>query len=234
MTASVILADSAIISQTQAGFAGREAGKGGGPNGSAHIRRDRWDKRLFKFFRRKKLHHMARRYIDNIGLHMYSMRCLPQEIRQRFKSDMRVVVDYLAEGKGYEPTNQVITDIDGTMRMLYALTGDADFINYIGKMQERQRKGGRVTMCEVIDKFVARGREQGIKQGIKEGLEKGMQEEKIRGATAFVKESILQKQSKEYIKNMLQTCFQLKEEEADSLYREGYEREHEAEIPVLV
>ena len=43
----------------------------------------------------------------------------------------------------------------------------------------------------------------------------------------------MQKQSKEYIKNMLQTCFQLKEEEADNLYREGYEREHEAEIPAL-
>lgn len=88
-------------------------------------------------------------------------------------------------------------------------------------------------MCEVVDKFVQRGREQGIREGIKEGMERGMREEKIRGAAAFVKESVLQKQSREYIKGMLQTCFQLKEEEADTLYREGYEREHEAEIPVL-
>ncbi len=96
-------------------------------------------------------------------------------------------------------------------------------------------------MCEVVDKFVQRGREQGIKEGIKEGiregmkegLEKGMWEEKIRGASAFVKESVLQKQSKEYIKGMLQTCFQLKEEEADMLYREGYEREHGTKIPAF-
>lgn len=152
---------------------------------------------------------------------MYPMRCLPLEIRQRFKSDMRVVVDYLAEGKEYEPADQEIADIEGTMRMLYALTGDADFINNIGMMQECQRKGGRVTMCEVVDKFVQRGREQGIKEGIKEGLEKGMQEEKIRGATAFVKETLIQKQPREYIIAMLQTCFRLKEEEADNLYREG-------------
>lgn len=171
---------------------------------------------LMKLFRGKKLHRMARKYIDNVCLHMYSMRCLPWEIRQRFKSDMRVVVDYLAEDKEYEPADQEIADIEGTMRMLYALTGDADFINNIGLMQEYRRKGGRVTMCEVVDKFVQRGREQGIK----EGLEKGMQEEKLRGATAFVKETIQQKQPKEYIISMLQTCFQLGGEEADNLYRE--------------
>lgn len=142
------------------------------------------------------------------------------EIRQRFQSDMRVVVDYLAEGKAYEPTNQEIIDVEGTMRMLYALTGDTDFVNNIGIMQEYQKKGGRVTMCEVVDKFVQRRREQGIKEGIKEGMEKGVQEEKLRNATAFVKETIMQKQSKEYIIGMLQNCFRLKEEEADNLYRE--------------
>lgn len=80
-------------------------------------------------------------------------------------------------------------------------------------------------MCEVVDKFVQRGREQGIKEGIKG--------EQVRCATAFVKESVLQKQSKEYITGILRTCFQLKEEEADTLYREGYEREHETEIPAF-
>lgn len=93
------------------------------------------------------------------------------EIRQRFQSDMRVVVDYLAEGKAYEPTNQEIIDVEGTMRMLYALTGDTDFVNNIGIMQEYQKKGGRVTMCEVVDKFVQRGREQGIKEGMEKGVQ---------------------------------------------------------------
>lgn len=177
---------------------------------------------LHMFFHKKRIHGMARKYIDNVRLHMYSMRCLSQEIRQRFQSDMRVVVDYLAEGKKYEPTQQKIADVDGTMRMLYALTGDTDFINYIEKLEKIQKRGGRVTMCEVVDKFVQRGREQGIKEGIKE--------EKTRCAAAFVKETVTQKQSKEYIIAMLQTCFQLKEEEADDLYREGYAREHAREI----
>lgn len=180
---------------------------------------------LYKFFRRKKIHRMARKYIDNVCLHMYSMRCLSREIRQRFKSDMRIVADYLAEGKKYEPTDQEIADVDGTMRMLHVLTGETDFIKNIERLQECQQRGGRVTMCEVVDKFVARGREQGIQQGIQEG--------KMRCAKAFVKETLMQKQSKEYIIGILQTCFQLKEEEADNLYREGYESEREREIPAF-
>lgn len=174
---------------------------------------------------RKKIHRMARKYIDNVCLHMYSMRTLPLEIRQRFKSDMRVVVDYLAEGEQYTPTDQEIKDIDATMGMLHALTGETILLDNKKLLQEEQERGGKVTMGYAATMYVERGRQ--------EGRQRGMREEKIRGATAFVKESILQKQSKEYIKGMLQTCFQLKEEEADTLYREGYEREHEAEIPAL-
>ena len=69
-----------------------------------------------------------------------------------------------------------------------------------------------------------------VERGRQEGRQEGIQEERIRNATAFVKETMMQKQSKEYILGMLQTCFQLKEEEADNLYREGYEREQQTEL----
>lgn len=134
---------------------------------------------------------------------------------------MRVVVDYLAEGEKYIPTDQEIVDVEATMRMLHALTGETNFIDNMEELQKRREEGGEITMGYAVSMYVERGRQRGI------------QEEKIRNATTFVKESVLQKQSKEYIKGMLQTCFQLKEEEADSLYREGYEREHEAEISAL-
>ena len=166
---------------------------------------------LYKFFRRKKIHHMARKYIDNVCLHMYSMRHLPREIRQRFRSDMRVVVDYLAEGEQNILSDQEIADVDATMRMLNALTGEAYFIDNKELLQEQQEKGERITMSYALTMMVERGREQGIKEGIKE--------EKARCAEAFVKESVLQNQPKEYITGILQTCFQLEEEEADNLYR---------------
>lgn len=177
---------------------------------------------LYHFFQKKGIHGLARKYIDNVRVHVYPMKYLSRQVRQRFRGDMKIVADYLAEGKKYEPTEQKIVDVDGTMRMLHALTGDMNFINNIEKLEEIQKRGGQVTMCEVVDKFVQRGREQGIKEGIKE--------EKTRCAAAFVKETVTQKQSKEYITGILRTCFQLKEEEADNLYREGYEREHAREI----
>ncbi len=180
---------------------------------------------LYHFFRMKRIHGMVRKYIDNVRVHVYPMKRLSEQVRQRFRGDMKIVVDYLAEGKKYEPTDQKIVDVAGTMRMLHALTGEIYFINNMEKLEAVQKRGGKVTMCEVVDKFVQRGREQGIKEGIKE--------EKNRCATAFVRETVMQKQSKEYITGILQTCFQLKEEEADNLYREGYEREHGTEIPAF-
>lgn len=180
---------------------------------------------LYHFFRKKRIHGMVRKYIDNVRVHVYPMKRLSEQVRQRFQGDMKIVVDYLAEGKKYEPTDQKIADVAGTMRMLHALTGEISFINNMEKLEAVQKRGGRVTMCEVVDKFVQRGRAQGIEEGIKE--------EKKRCATAFVRETVMQKQSREYIMGILQTCFQLKEEEADNLYREGYEREHGKELPVF-
>lgn len=143
---------------------------------------------------------------------MYSMRNLPKEIRQRFTSDMRVVLDYLAEGELYTPRDQEIKDIETTMRMLHALTGETNFIDNMKQLRARREEGEEITMGYAVSMFVERGRQQGIKEGIKE--------EEMRCAEAFVKETVKQKQTKEYITGILQACFQLGEEEADNLYRE--------------
>ena len=85
-------------------------------------------------------------------------------------------------------------------------------------------------MCRAFEELIMEHEEIGIEKGKKEGIKEGIKEEKTRCAAAFVKETVTQKQSKEYITGILRTCFQLKEEEADNLYREGYEREHAREI----
>lgn len=171
---------------------------------------------MHDYFRRKKIPEKAWQYIDNTKLYVYSMRKLPLEIRQRFRSDMRIIVDYLAESKAYEPTDREIRNIDDVMRLLYELTGDTGFINRIAELQDRQKKGEKITMCEVIDKFVERGRVQGIQQGIQQGA----QQAKTDYAKSFTLVSISQGQSQQYILSMLQMCFRLDEEGADRLYRE--------------
>lgn len=167
---------------------------------------------MHSYFSKKRISKKAWRYIDNAQLHVYTMRNLPEEIRRRFQSDMRIIVDYFAEGKNYEPTEQKIHYVEDVMRLLYELTGEKGFINNIAELKERQEKGDQVTMCEVVDKFVERGRIQGIEQGIEQG--------KNDCAKSFTIESISQGQSKQYILSMLQMCFRFDEAGALSLYRE--------------
>ena len=125
---------------------------------------------LYSFFEDGRIAAPVRDFVDNIELHIFSMAHLPKEIRKRFKSDMRIIVDYLAEGADYEPTSQKIKYVVPVMRLLYALTGEKEFINSIAELARKQEKG-EVTMCEVVDKFVARGIQQGIQQVIKALIE---------------------------------------------------------------
>lgn len=111
------------------------------------------------------------------------MKHLPKEIRQRFKSDMRVVVDYLAEGAEYIPTEQEITDLDKTMHMLYVLTGETDFIDDIERLQKRREKGEKITMEYALTRMKREGREQGIKEGIREKLCEQVRKKLAKGRT---------------------------------------------------
>ena len=98
----------------------------------------------------------------------YEMRFLPQEVRQRFQSDMRIVVDYLAEGKDYVPTNQKLKHPEALLRMLRNLTGDERYLTILKEIQKDERKG-EVTMCELLDKYWNDGVATGIQKGIQQG-----------------------------------------------------------------
>ena len=49
-----------------------------------------------------------RKYVDDIRVHIWEMRYLPQEVRERFHSDMRIVLDYLAEGNNLRSDQKVV------------------------------------------------------------------------------------------------------------------------------
>ena len=49
-----------------------------------------------------------RKYVDDIKVHIWEMRYLPQEVRERFHSDMRIVLDYLAEGNNLRSDQKVV------------------------------------------------------------------------------------------------------------------------------
>lgn len=114
----------------------------------------------------------SKRYMDDCKLIVYEMAHLPCEIRQRFHSDMRIVTDYLTEGKDYVPTRQGIKHLDALLMLLQALTGDIRYEEILPLMREEQEKKGEVTMCELLDKYENRGLERGMAQGMAQGMER--------------------------------------------------------------
>lgn len=101
-------------------------------------------------------------YIDNIRLHVWEMRHLPQEVRERFDSDMRIVLDYLAEGNSYRSDRQVIHK-SALIRMLKVLSEDYD----IGDIEKQLitmniREEDEITVCELFDQYERKGIRKGI------------------------------------------------------------------------
>ena len=96
-------------------------------------------------------------YIDEMKLHVYEMAHLSKEVRQRFHSDLRVVVDYLAEGKDYRPDRRRIVHVEAFLWLLGALTGDVRYEELIPEFQGREDVG----VCELLDKYENRGMKKG-------------------------------------------------------------------------
>ncbi len=135
-----------------------------------HWGKSKWraSKSIKDFFEKENLADEVVKYIDNMHLYVYDMRYLPKKVRKRFRSDMRVVVDYLAEGKLYSPTNQKICHVEAFLRMMHALSGDVRYQQMITEVAKQQDKEGGVTMCELLDKY----ENEGINKGINKGIER--------------------------------------------------------------
>ena len=103
-------------------------------------------------------------------LHVWEMRYLPKEIRERFHSDMRIVLDYLAEGNAYRSDRKVIHK-ESTIKMLRVLSGDknVDDTEEILKALDIAEED-EISMCELFDQYTRRGISQGISQGISKGI----------------------------------------------------------------
>lgn len=106
------------------------------------------------------------RYVDNMQLHVWEMRHLPGEIRARFQSDMRIVLDYLAEGNDYRSDRKVIHK-EATIKMLRILSGDRNVDDTREILKEMNiTEEDEISMCELFDQYTRKGVAQGIAKGI--------------------------------------------------------------------
>ena len=83
------------------------------------------------------------------------MRHLPEEIRNLFQSDMRIVVDFLAEGNSYRSDRKVVHKA-ALIRMIKALSGEMPTEGEVEKWMEEQeiREEDDIKVCELFDQYV--------------------------------------------------------------------------------
>ncbi len=136
----------------------------------------RWNspRSMRHMFRKKEIPEQTWKYIDNMKLCVWEMRYLPEEIRERFTGDMRIVVDYLAEGDSYRSDRKIIHK-EALINMLRSLSGDVDFEETRIFMEEMNiREEDDIMACELFDQYVRKGREEGREEGRKTGREEGI------------------------------------------------------------
>lgn len=118
-----------------------------------------------KLFRKRNLPEKTWKYIDELKLHVFEMRYLPQEVRELFQSDMRIVVDFLAEGEGYRSQRKIVHKA-ALIRMIKVLSGETDTEDVETWMAEQGiREEDKITVCELFDQYVRQGRAEGRTEG---------------------------------------------------------------------
>lgn len=124
-------------------------------------------------FRHQELSAEAWSYIDEMKLHVFEMRHLPEETRKLFHSDMRIVVDFLAEGDSYR-SGRKITHKAALIRMIRVLSGDSDTEDVEKWIAEQKiREEDEITVCELFDQYERRGLAKGKAEGKAEGRLEG-------------------------------------------------------------
>lgn len=126
-----------------------------------------------QLFRKRKLPRGAWQYIDEMKVPIFEMRYLSEETRKLFQSDMRIVVDFLAQGDSYCSQQKIIHKA-ALIKMIKALSGELE-TDYIEKWMEEQgiREEDEITVCELFDQYVRQGRKEGKREGTQEGIKYG-------------------------------------------------------------
>lgn len=109
-------------------------------------------------------------YIGNSKIHVFDMRFLNSEVRERFQGDVRIVLDYLSDRESLINRKQKMKNPEEVMRMLYALSKDTRYLESIEFMEEGEEK----SMCDLLDEAENRGIAKGRNEGRAEGEEQGI------------------------------------------------------------
>ena len=149
----------------------------------------RWNhpKSLFELL---EIDEMIKPYVNDFKMNLFEIAYLEREKIDMFKSDFRILADYLYQmrvNKNYVAGDTVIEHVDELLMLMSAMTNDYRFEETINEVKGKEN----VTMCEVLDRVEAKGMEKGIAKGREEGIKEGIKEGTINVLISLVKDGIL-------------------------------------------
>ena len=129
-------------------------------------------------------------YLNDFKINLFEIAYLDREKIDLFKSDFRILADYLYQmriNRDYIADETTIEHVEELLTLMSAMTGDNRFEETINDLKGKEN----VNMCEVLDRVEARGIEKGIEQGIEKGRMEGRQEGIINILISLVNDGIL-------------------------------------------
>jgi len=113
-----------------------------------------------------------RPFVNDYKINLFEIAYLDEEKISLFKSDFRILVDYLHQirtNNSYNPKDYIIKHIDELLTLMSVMTGDKRFEDSINEANEKEAR----YMCEVLDIIENRGIEKGLEQGLEKGRQEG-------------------------------------------------------------
>ena len=129
-------------------------------------------------------------YVNDFKINLYEIAYLDRKKIDLFKSDFRILADYLYQmrvNKDYIADETDIAHVEELLTLMSEMTGDNRFEETINDLKGKEK----VNMCEVLDRIEARGIEKGIEKGMEKGRLEGRQEGIISTLVSLVKDGIL-------------------------------------------
>ena len=108
-------------------------------------------------------------YVNDFKINLFEIAYLDREKIDLFKSDFRILADYLYQmrvNRDYIADETTIEHVEELLTLMSAMTGDNRFEETINDLKGKEN----VNMCEVLDRVEARGIEKGRIEGRQEGI----------------------------------------------------------------
>ena len=106
------------------------------------------------------------KYVNDYKIHVFEIAWLSEEQLKQFKSDFGIVANFFVQkrkNKNYRPDDKrEIQHVDEVLKLLSVMTGDHTYESILYDDKDGEVK----TMCEVAQRLLKEGKEQGIQQGI--------------------------------------------------------------------